>query len=955
MIQPEKIPQFTGNLPQLEIDYADLKKDAGHVRKTGEDVHDQFQGLSAYYTAPEAEQLFATTKPVKQRSDDFATDLETVSGALSSYATEIRPLVDKLKELKAKAVTFVDSVKDDDEWEYDGDKVDEHNQIRDDITATVAAFWAAERTCHNKITALWGGTQMVAGDGSERKDQYGFNAEDMKDAKLPWGDPVEEKHHWYEVGHWVKSFIWDGLIVDGIWGTIKGLGMLVGFGGWDAMGQAWKGLAQLATGLTLSMMPGAQLAFWALPDDKLPAWIRDSRTAMKETGKALVAWDQWGKNPARAAGAVTFNVVTTVFTGGAGAGVAGAGKAGAVAKALSVAGKAGHIIDPMTYVAKGAGAGLSKIGDIAKGLKGVGNIDIPTLPDGAVSLPDGRLMDPNGNLVAPNGTIDTTPVPHDASPTVPHGAGTTPTLPAHWTTQGAPTPSYAAAQAGAYDGAAHTVDNAAGAGHYNTPTTAAPTTAAGHAPGGGFDTTPTSSAYDHAPSPSGYGQAPSASGYGHAPSPSGYGPAPSAYDHAPSPSSYDQTPATAPHDAPAPTPHTGGPNVPGGAVHPGGATPWYHQTPGANAAYDQAPTTAPHDAPAPTPHSGGHDVPGGAAHPGGATPWYHQTPAANAAHDVPTTVPHTGGHDVPGTGGHTPDAPHGPGHGAPGVGHADDASHGAGHGDDGVGHHADDAAHAGDHAGVGDAAAHHGTDAPVAPGHQGADVPGHRAEEPFEYKPHVSADEFDELSVAEKHKVASAELAEGTLPFADSDAAIRYGQDHWNDYVDNLDPSARQALNDYSGDTFPSYKDINGYLRETEGYKDRTPEVSHDIAEMDRVLSSRPVPDTIMVVRGTDLGYLKLGSPMDMLGQTFPDKGYTSTSLGDHPVGAFKDKEAVMHLRLPKDTPALWLEKVSQYGGGERELLLARGTEYKVTRVFMDNGKVHVYGEVLPRREEALH
>ncbi|WP_157874954.1 hypothetical protein, partial [Streptomyces resistomycificus] len=70
-------------------------------------------------------------------------------------------LVDRLKELKTRASTFVASVKDDDEWEYDEDKVEEHNQIRDDVTATVAAFWAAERTCHNKITAIWGGTQMV--------------------------------------------------------------------------------------------------------------------------------------------------------------------------------------------------------------------------------------------------------------------------------------------------------------------------------------------------------------------------------------------------------------------------------------------------------------------------------------------------------------------------------------------------------------------------------------------------------------------------------------------------------------------------------------------------------------------------------------------------------------------------------------------------------------------------
>ncbi|MET8517385.1 hypothetical protein, partial [Streptomyces sp. NPDC005077] len=171
----------------------------------------------------------------------------------------------------------------------------------------------------------------------------------------------------------------------------------------DAMGQAWKGLAQLATGLAITSIPGASALFWTLPDDKLPSWLRDSRTAMKETGKALVAWDEWGKNPGRAAGAVTFNVLTTVFTGGAGAGVSGAGKAGAVAKVLSAAGKAGKVIDPMTYIAKGAGAGLSKIGDIAKGLKGIENIEIPKLPDDAIVLPEGALKLPDGAVHLPEG------------------------------------------------------------------------------------------------------------------------------------------------------------------------------------------------------------------------------------------------------------------------------------------------------------------------------------------------------------------------------------------------------------------------------------------------------------------------------------------------------------------------------------------------------------------------
>ncbi|WP_037683091.1 ADP-ribosyltransferase, partial [Streptomyces cellulosae] len=750
------------------------------------------------------------------------------------------------------------------------------------------------------------------------------------------------KHHWYEVGHWVKSFVWDGLIVDGIWGTIKGLGTLVGFGGWDAMGQAWKGLAQLATGLAIASIPGVGTAFWLVPDDKLPSWIRDSRTAMKETGKALVAWDEWGKNPGRAAGAVTFNVLTTVFTGGAGAGVSGAGKAGAVAKVLSVAGKAGKVIDPMTYIAKGAGAGLSKIGDIAKGLKGVGNIDIPTLPDGSVHLPSGHLMDPNGNLISPNGSIDTTPVHYETNtPSVPHG--TTPTLPAHWTTQGAPTPSYAGSHAGA-DGAAHTVDNAGhydapNAGHYNGPAHT-PTTTASHTPGGAFDTTP-SGAYDHAPSGSPYGHAPSGSPYDHAPSGS-------PYDHAPSGSPYDHTPGTNPYA-----------QTPSGSPYGHAPSPTAYDHAPSPTAYDQAPTTTPHDPPTSTPYTGGNDVPGGVGHPGATTPWYHQGAAA-PVHEVPTTTPHTGGHDVPGTGSHdvpgpgghgTPDTPHGTGHDASGGSHTDDASHGAGHGDDGVGH-ADDAAHTGDHVDVGDVAVHHGTDGPVTPGHEGTDVPGHTgAGEPFEYKPAMSQAEFQGLSDAEKHAVAEAELARGTNPepSVSNKAGQDYGDAYWNKFLDDLPPESREALRTYSGN---EYDLINGHLRFGDKVDDS---LKHTIAEMDKVMGARPVPEDVMIVRGTGVDHIRIGdrplkSPMQMQGGVFDDKAYTSTALGKTPPPPFDQKPVHMHLRVPKGTPALWIDHISKYPG-ERELLLAKGSTYKVTRVFLDatDGKWHVYGEVLPR------
>ncbi|MEU2271128.1 hypothetical protein ABZ568_32880, partial [Streptomyces olindensis] len=50
-----------------------------------------------------------------------------------------------------------------------------------------------------------------------------------------------------------------------------------------------------------------------------------------------------------------------------------------------------------------AGAGLSKIGDITKGLKGVGNIDIPALPENAVTLPEGTVKLPDGTVRLPEG------------------------------------------------------------------------------------------------------------------------------------------------------------------------------------------------------------------------------------------------------------------------------------------------------------------------------------------------------------------------------------------------------------------------------------------------------------------------------------------------------------------------------------------------------------------------
>ncbi|MGW2643304.1 ADP-ribosyltransferase, partial [Streptomyces sp. NPDC001393] len=691
---------------------------------------------------------------------------------------------------------------------------------------------------------------------------------------LPWGDPVEQKHHWWEFGHWAKSFLWDGICVDGIWGTIKGLGTLVGFQGWDAMRQAWKGLAQLATGLAFMSSPLLGALFWATPDKYMPSWLRESRNTMKQTGKALLAWDEWGKNPARAAGGVTFNVLTTVFTGGEGAALAGAGKAGAVAKAISVAGKVGRIIDPMTYVMKGAGAGLSKIGDIAKGLKGIGKVDIPTLPDGSVHLPDGRLLEPNGNLLGHDGLPDTTPIPKEAAPG----------LPSHWTVPTSTEPVSVGVPHGAENGVhgavPHVADSGVPAGLGHSPGSGLPAGAA-HAPGGGIH-----GGMPHVPDNGVHGGMP------HVPDNGIHGGMP----HSPGSGIHGGMPASNGI-------HGGMPHSPGSGIHGG------------------------------VPHGPGDGISAGGHAGTTPKPWYQSTPTT-PAHDVPHTTPH----DAPHTGGPTD---HGPGHGGHG---------GAGH--DGSGH---DAGHGGlDHTGLGhdaaDVGGHDGADA-ATPGHSGTDAPGHGAGEPFEYKPHMSDADFDNLTTdAERHAAATAELERGTNPWPSSSNAAgkAYGDAHWNDFLDNLDPKSKDALERYSSFY---YKHINGQLRKFDKYGPSAalePKVQELVDNMDRVMGDRPVPEDIMVVRGTDITHLELDSPLEMEGNSYREPGFLSTSLGKD--AAFDYKPVILHLRVPKGAPALWIDHIS-VNKGERELLLARRTSYRVTRVFQDStGQYHAYGEVQLKR-----
>ncbi|SOE15105.1 hypothetical protein SAMN06272775_6039 [Streptomyces sp. 2323.1] len=401
-VDPADVPVFTGDLDVLEAKTKALSRGGSKVQTAGSDVHKSFGGLAAFYKAPEAEQLFGVTKPVADTAHDLSDDMHVIAGALGTYASEIRPLIHRLKQLKQEAADFRDNEAAEDDWSEDGDLTDENLNRRNKIAEVWAAFQEAERDCHAKIVALVGGKALHTIDASH-KEGYGYDAEALKASKsLPWGDAVEESVPWWQVWEHGYDFA-KGFIVDGVGGTIDGIYTLFGGHGGEAAGQAWLGLAKLSTAFTISTLPIVGPAYLTAPGNMLPSWLRDSRTAVLDTGKAMVAWDQWESNGSRAAGAVTFNIVTAVFTRGGGAAVEGAGKAGMMAKGLSVVSKVGSAVDPMTYVIKGAGAGLSKVGDVMAHLKGLGHVEVPKISEGAYSLPEGAAKMPDGTIQLPDG------------------------------------------------------------------------------------------------------------------------------------------------------------------------------------------------------------------------------------------------------------------------------------------------------------------------------------------------------------------------------------------------------------------------------------------------------------------------------------------------------------------------------------------------------------------------
>lgn len=163
------------------------------------------------------------------------------------------------------------------------------------------------------------------------------------------------------------------------------------------------------------------------------------------------------------------------------------------------------------------------------------------------------------------------------------------------------------------------------------------------------------------------------------------------------------------------------------------------------------------------------------------------------------------------------------------------------------------------------------------------------------------------------------------------------------------------AIDSYTGS---GYKSINQELRKSKGVVRKGTVVDPRIADLDAAFTAAPrVPENIAVTRQTTLaqfGMTSLPRPKDLIGQNFTEHGFLSTSVNKSGVNVSGMADVALTLTVPKGHKAIYVSgdehgsgALSVVGGGEAELILARETQFRVTKSELVSGRYIVEAEVI--------
>jgi SPP1 gp7 family putative phage head morphogenesis protein len=154
--------------------------------------------------------------------------------------------------------------------------------------------------------------------------------------------------------------------------------------------------------------------------------------------------------------------------------------------------------------------------------------------------------------------------------------------------------------------------------------------------------------------------------------------------------------------------------------------------------------------------------------------------------------------------------------------------------------------------------------------------------------------------------------------FANERAATAWADANMHPTAGLFSRDQLDALADYQG---AGYRTINQELRNWRG--NGVPSaISKDVAKLDAAMAASQTPEDLTVFRGLDYGVVRhLG-----VGDYFEEKAYASTSLSADVAENEFGGGAVMEIRLPSGSSAVYLDGLDPAMANEIEVLMARGT-----------------------------
>lgn len=197
-------------------------------------------------------------------------------------------------------------------------------------------------------------------------------------------------------------------------------------------------------------------------------------------------------------------------------------------------------------------------------------------------------------------------------------------------------------------------------------------------------------------------------------------------------------------------------------------------------------------------------------------------------------------------------------------------------------------------------------------------------------------------------RFTAARSAGGVRAFKSAQEARDWANSHWSG-PDGYTADELAAMRSYTGS---GYGPMNNTLRSSKGKR-----TNKQIQAMDSAIErAARVPENVTVVRNASLRQLGItGSrqdPRGAIGQEFVDHGYLSTSVNRR--GAMQG-EVRMEINVPKGARGVYVSGaggpkspsiISDYGGGESELILARGSRLRITSVRKVGNRWHVVADL---------